>query len=148
MKKHESGRSMIEMVGVLAVMGLITAGAFVLMRSGMASQKRNRVQDEVANIATNIRTLSASLDDFSNLPKPDDFEKGGVEFLDNLEIQTTTPLGGDTRYSVTADKKQFTVYILNPSRKECYALEQVGWSEGTAQCLFDKNKAFTITYGK
>ena len=51
-KKPESGRSMIEMVGVLAVMGLISAGAFVLLRSGMSSQKRNRIQDEIGNIAS------------------------------------------------------------------------------------------------
>ena len=54
-KKHESGRSMIEMVGVLAVMGLITAAAFVLITSAMRSQKLSRADDDISALAAGVR---------------------------------------------------------------------------------------------
>ena len=38
--RQESGRSMIEMVGVLAIMGMLTAGAFVLISLGINRQKQ------------------------------------------------------------------------------------------------------------
>jgi len=56
-KKHESGRSMIEMVGVLAVMGLITAAAFVLITSAMRSQKLSRADDDISALAAGVRLL-------------------------------------------------------------------------------------------
>ena len=74
-KKRESGRSMVEMVGVLAVSGLLAAGTYVLITSAMASQKISRAQDDVANIATTIRTMSAAGPDFSNLGCADPLQK-------------------------------------------------------------------------
>ena len=68
LKNCESGRSMVEIVGVLGVMGLISVAAFVLIRSGMASQKRSRAADEVATLVASARALSAEREDFSNLP--------------------------------------------------------------------------------
>jgi len=147
-KKHESGRSMVEMVGVLAVMGLITAGAFVLLRGGMSSQKRNRVQDEIGNIASIVRTSSASLADFSNLPKSDVCKKGDPTFLANLDVQTATPFGGDTVYVVCqGEKNNFVVQIVNIDAKDCEALAQLGWAEGVAACDA-KAETFSVEYGK
>ena len=37
--RQESGRSMIEMVGVLAIMGMLTATAFALISLGINRQK-------------------------------------------------------------------------------------------------------------
>ena len=45
--KQESGRSMIEMLGVLAIMGLITVGAIGMIATAMRTQKRSAINDEV-----------------------------------------------------------------------------------------------------
>ena len=45
--KDESGRSMIEMLGVLAIMGGITVGAIGIISSAMRTQKRSTVNDDV-----------------------------------------------------------------------------------------------------
>ena len=44
--KNESGRSMIEMLGVLAIMGVITIGAIGMISTAMRTQKRSAVNDE------------------------------------------------------------------------------------------------------
>ena len=41
--KQESGRSMIEMLGVLAIMGVITVGAIEMIQLAMNTQKRRSV---------------------------------------------------------------------------------------------------------
>lgn len=59
-KKHETGRSMIEMVGVLAIMGLVTAAAFVLITSAMRSQKISRADDDISALVAGVRLLYAN----------------------------------------------------------------------------------------
>ena len=71
-KKHESGRSMIEMVGVLAVMGLITAAAFVLITSALRSQKMTRVDDDVSAIAAGVRLVYGNKQDFTSMNSSND----------------------------------------------------------------------------
>lgn len=103
-KKRESGRSMIEMVGVLAIAGLLTAGAFVLVQSGMGSQKRRRALDEINMMAQAVRSLTVESGTFDALP-------GAAETIRNhaghtlakalLKNEGTTPFGGDTYYWVT-----------------------------------------------
>ena len=55
--KYESGRSMIEMLGVLAIMGIITVGAIGMISTAMRTQKRNTVNEEVLQIVTGVRQL-------------------------------------------------------------------------------------------
>ena len=140
-KNHESGRSMVEIIGVLAVMGLITAGAFALVRSGMASQKRNRAADEIANIVSTIRTLSAGADDFSNLSKYTKDDQSGAQLLTNLRLPKVTPFGGDEKtrfYTVRWNKRypqQFSVKIVNIDRRNCRALRSSAWPDAVEKSV-------------
>ena len=45
--KYESGRSMIEMMGVLAIMGVITVAAVAAISSAKKTQKRNAFPREI-----------------------------------------------------------------------------------------------------
>ena len=65
--KQESGRSMIEMLGVLAIMGVITVGAIEMIQLAMNTQKRNTVNEEVLQIVTQVRNIHGEYDDFSNI---------------------------------------------------------------------------------
>ena len=131
-RNHESGRSMIEIVGVLAITGLLTAGAFVLINSGMASQKRNRAADEINALVTGVRSLAVEAEDFSNLPSvraSDDTNSEGAK-LARLILKTdgTTPFGSDSFYVIgksSADGDGLYVYIIgfdNVSDCEAMAL--------------------------
>ncbi len=65
--RYESGRSMIEMLGVLAIMGVITVAAITMISTAMRTQKRNTVNDEVVQIVTGVRQLLGEYDDFSHI---------------------------------------------------------------------------------
>ena len=156
-QNHElSGRSMIEIVGVLAVMGLITAGAFVLIQSGMASQKRNRASDEFANIVANVRALFAESEDVNSLPTS---VTEGTQLLSALHISSTTPFGGNTTYSVVKGTsehgsgdysfdagKYFVVKLTGLEEEDCWALVSKTWSQAFDESC--ENNVLSIYYAK
>lgn len=59
-KTDEAGRSMIEMLGVLAVIGVLSAAALFGYSKAMQKNKINKTEDEIVQIITNLRTLFAS----------------------------------------------------------------------------------------
>ena len=146
LKNCESGRSMVEIVGVLAVMGLITAGAFVLIRGGSAAQKRSRAMDDVAVIAENIRGLYAESDDFSDLT---DNDAQGTALIDALYLNTDTPFGENSKYSVikTADEDAFVVKLIGLDGKDCSALAAAAWSNSVNGATCDAG-VVSVVFGK
>ena len=67
MRVNEQGRSMIEMLGVLAIVGVLSVGGIAGYSKAMAKFKANKVIDQVTMISTNIRTLFASQRTFKGL---------------------------------------------------------------------------------
>lgn len=133
-KKTESGRSMIELIGVLAIMAIISAAAFVLIRSAMATQRRNQVVNDFMNIASGVRTLFADYDNLetvADLNSDDIFGAIGVD-PDNTPYK-------NCKYSVTLDNSDntyqtFTVWIFgtntgasNLPARDCLALKSMNW---------------------
>jgi len=161
-KKHESGRSMIEMVGVLAVMGLITAGAFVLISSAMSSQRISRVDDDVSALVQGVRMLYNTNNNFNGLT---DDAKNVLGFKD-----VKNPFGGTYTLSTTdtddtpAKNATFTIVIDNLGKTNAGVLEARKWpGGGDAACgtvstnnntttftsaACDSANAISITYGK
>ena len=138
-KKHESGRSMIEMVGVLALMGLLTAVAFLLIQSGMVSQKVARTADEINTLVGNVRGIAAEKGDFSNLPlcSNNNAKKLAAAILDPDTVNTSikAPIGGT--YAVckeTSDLTSFYVYIYSMNADDCSMMEMRSYSGGVAEC--------------
>ena len=148
-KRKESGRSMVEIVGVLAMMGLITAGAFVLIRNGMATQKRNTVIDDVSKIVTGIRTLYAEYDDLSEL------KNKGNDAMAAMEIDTKGPYE-NTVYSVdmdASDSSRFVITIKKLPAKDCVVLAAKKWPDSvpggkTSNCTSGGDYKIAITYDK
>lgn len=67
MRVNEQGRSMIEMLGVLAIVGVLSVGGIAGYSKAMAKFKANKVIDQVTMISTNIRTLYASQRTYNGL---------------------------------------------------------------------------------
>ena len=153
--KQESGRSMIEMLGVLAIMGVLTAGAVGLISRTMNLQKHNTVSDDVIQIVTNVRQLLGEYDDFSDIDNS--------KIFGAINVSSHNPYGGN--YSLAVDSsntRQFIVTVDGLTRSDCeYFLtkawrDSVGYktSDGkkggaTGNCSVDGNKNFIrITYGE
>ncbi len=67
-KETESGRTMLEMLGVLAIMGIITYGAIAGINYGMSSYKINQTYSEVQDIIQGVEDLYSWSKGYPNTP--------------------------------------------------------------------------------
>ena len=152
--RQESGRSMIEMVGVLAIMGMLTATAFALISLGINRQKQARVTDDVVTIVSGVRSLLGDYDDFSNIDNSTIFAA--------MSVSDKNPYGGNYELAVNSlNKRQFIVKITGLSKGDCEALVTKAWTDSvgyiasdhkeggaTANCVDGSENVVSITYGE
>ena len=67
MKINENGRSMIEMLGVLAIIGVLSVGGIAGYSKAMAKFRVNKSIDQISHIVANTRILFGSQNDYSGL---------------------------------------------------------------------------------
>ena len=128
--KMESGRSMIEMLGVLANMGVLTVGAIGLISTAMRTQKRNTVNEEVLQMVTGVRQLLGEYDDFSHIDNTTIFGAIGMS--------PKNPYGGTYELAVDpANYRQFVVTINGLSRNDCEYFITKAWSDSVGYLATD-----------
>ncbi len=144
--RYESGRSMIEMLGVLAIMGVITYGAIKMIGYAMRMQKQSTVNDEVYQIVVGVRQLLGEYDDFTRIDNSTIFTA--------LAMSNKNPYGGNYTVSVNpANFRQFVVTIDGLSDSECKALVTKKWTDSvdgaTGNCVsMAKDNSVSILYGE
>ncbi len=152
--KQESGRSMIEMVGVLAIMGMLTATAFALISLGINRQKQSRVTDDVVTIVSGVRSLLGDYDDFSNIDNSTIFAA--------MSVSNKNPYGGNYELAVNPyNTRQFIVKITGLSKSDCEALVTKAWTDSvgyissehkesgaTGNCADGDKNIVSIVYGE
>lgn len=67
MKQNESGRSMIEMLGVLAIIGVLSVGGIAGYSKAMNKFKVNKTVDQITQMVASTRALFAGHKDYSAL---------------------------------------------------------------------------------
>ena len=118
--KQESGRSMIEMMGVLAIMGVITVAAIAGINSAMNMQKRNTVNDEVLQMVAQVRQTFSEYDDFSNI--------NNATIFGAIGMSNQNPYGGAYEISVNpSNSRQFVISITGLSKSDCEYFVTKGW---------------------
>ncbi|MBO7042714.1 MAG: type II secretion system protein [Alphaproteobacteria bacterium] len=152
--RQESGRSMIEMVGVLAIMGMLTATAFALISLGINRQKQARVVDDVVTMVAGVRSLLGDYDDFSNIDN--------ATIFGAISVSNKNPYGGTYELSVdSSNTRQFIVKINGLTKSDCEALKTKAWTESvgyvssdhkesgaSANCVDGKENVVSIVYGE
>lgn len=153
--KYESGRSMIEMLGVLAIMGVITVGAIGMISTAMRTQKRNTVNEEVLQIVTGVRQLLGEYDDFSGI--------NNATIFGAIGISPKNTYGGTYELAVDpSNARQFVVSITGLSETDCEYFATKAWSDSvgymnsdgkqsgaTGSCNLGNGKNIVkITYGE
>ena len=152
--RQESGRSMIEMIGVLAIMMALTATAVATYNYAINMQKRSTVYENVSNIVTGVRELLKGYDDFSNIDNSTIFAA--------MSMSNKNPYGGTYELAVDpSDTRQFVVRISGLTKSDCEALKTKAWTESvgyissnhkesgaTGNCLDGNTNIISITYGE
>ena len=143
MKKvlSEKGRSMIEMLDVLAIIGVLSVGGIAGYSKAMEQYRINKAIDAIATIIANIRTLYASQGNYegvSNVARivaPDEKKVvyGAIDFTG--KSYSFMPSG----YIGSANNKNafdtFYIAISSLSPKECVALATKDWGSSSSGIL-------------
>ncbi|MBQ0012998.1 MAG: hypothetical protein KBS86_00275 [Proteobacteria bacterium] len=130
---------MIEMLGVLAIMGVITVGAIGMITSAMRMQKQSTVNDDVVMMVTSVRQLLGEYDDFSNIDNSTIFTAIGMK--------NKNPYGGNYALAVNpSNARQFIVSIDGLSKSDCKTLTTKAWTDSVngAQGECDKDTSDNI----
>jgi len=120
-KNSESGRSMIEMLGVLLIMGVITVAAVQGITAAYRSQKRTEVMDDVVKITTGVRQLLGDYDDFSGID--------GNTIFAAIGVSNKNPFGGKYSIAPEGDKRRFVVSLDGLNTSDCEYFKAKAWPD-------------------
>ncbi len=141
-KNNQSGRSMIEMLGVLAIIGVLSVGGIAGYSKAMMKFKINKTIDHVTQLSQNIRTLYARQKNYASLSHKV-IRKANLA-PDELFIDTDSDykmtnafggefvvLGGQFGLKTDGDAKDF-MFVLNKIPEEaCIELLTHDWGSNT-----------------
>ena len=146
MKTNESGRSMIEMLGVLAIIGVLSIGGISGYSKAMSVYRVNKTTDQLMQIAASTRALFAGHKKYTALTKnnkpnmalikkahlvPDDMING-----DNMEnIYGGTVLLNKANKGDRTDKA-FAVSFSFIPQSSCIELATKEWGQGRTSGLY------------
>ena len=128
------GRSMIEMLGVLAIIGVLSVGGIAGYSKAMEKFKINKTIEQVAQIATNIRTLYVQQKSFSGLNNttaiqmgvvPDDMSTSGSSGYYGQDIATV--FGGNVYILGGWNDETFAIELRNITKNACVSLATADW---------------------
>ena len=139
-KTNESGRSMIEMLGVLAIIGVLSVGGIAGYSKAMNKFKTNKVADNVSMLVANIKTLYAQQKTYNDLTNQTAVDMGVVPD----ELGTTSDLTnafngkvyiGTADSTTDGDDKAFNIVFDGLSREACITLATNDWGSGYSSGL-------------
>lgn len=150
MKDLQTGRSMLEMLGVLAIVGVLTVGGFSLVSKVNSSNQTNNVVDEISSLAAKVRTVAR---DYSS--SDGTFMKyicKGKAYPDTLECELDSNSedndacncssftgSADVSYSVAsaAYPALFTLTASNLTEEMCMTLLTTNWGSASSTGFMD-----------
>lgn len=121
--KSESGRSLIEIIGILAITGVMTASAIGIYNSIRNNQHNTIASAELRELAKNINLLMGMRGDYSGL---------SIDYLIKAGALNSgaAPIGKDWTIGVGIDPATFEIKITGLSHGECdfFAVSVPTWA--------------------
>ena len=138
-KTNESGRSMIEMLGVLAIIGVLSVGGIAGYSKAMNKFKTNQVADNVSMLVANIKTLYAQQKSYDGLTSATAVSMGVVpDELGTDGSSLTNAFNGAVYINSakgTKDDDSFYIIFNGLSREACITLATNNWGSNYSSGL-------------
>ena len=139
----QSGRSMIEMLGVLAIIGVLSVGGIAGYSKAMMKFKTNKTIDQVTQIVSNFRTLYASQKNYESIGETTVWKKAHVfpdEMWNAAGTDVENAFGGNVYVSnawkkTEGDDKAFRVEFNGIPEEACMELVTYDWGSGSSSGL-------------
>lgn len=138
MKNEQSGRSMVEMLGVLAIIGVLSVGGISGYSKAMAKFKLTKAQDQISMLLMNIRTAFSGSANFEGLNNksavqlniiPGDMLPNGIGKASNIS-QTAgvrNAFSGNVVLEATASDQHFALTFEGLGIETCTSLASSDW---------------------
>ena len=157
--ENEAGRSMIEMLGVLAIIGVLSVGGIAGYSKAMNKFKTNQVADNVSMLVANIKTLYAQQNSYTGLNNisavkmgvvPDEltgaYEAGKPAQGGNAAVAASQGLenafngkvyigAADSKGNSTSDDLAFYLIFNGLSKEACVTLATNDWGSSYSSGL-------------
>ncbi len=143
-KNEQSGRSMVEMLGVLAIIGVLSIGGISGYSKAMSKYRVNKTLDQISMLVMNIRTLYSSAVNYAGLSNKVAVQMGIIP-RDMLQSSIASAGAGsgattivnaysgrvevavDTGGGTGGDSRQFTVSYSGLPLEACVAIATADW---------------------
>ena len=151
-KSEQNGRSMVEMLGVLAIIGVLSVGGIAGYSKAMTKFKINKSMDQISMLVANIRTLFSGQRNYSGLNNanaisfgiiPGEMDGGGAVITNAFAGNVT--IGTDT-VNANADAA-FTIKYEGLGQEACVTMATSDWGSGSSSGLVDMTVSATATGG-
>ena len=140
-KDEQSGRSMVEMLGVLAIIGVLSVAGIAGYSKAMAKYKLSKTTDQVSMLVANIRTLYSGQRNYAGLTTAKAIAFGVVPSEMVISPETISnaysgkvDVGEETPESGIAGGA-FKVAFSGLGRDTCIALATSDWGSGSSSGL-------------
>ena len=156
---NENGRSMVEMLGVLAIIGVLSVGGIAGYSKAMNKYKINKTTDQVSMLVANIRTLFSSQGNYEGLNNaqaikfgvvPEDMytAAAGSAAVSNIK----NAFGGDVTIAAAGGRKEndneaFIIEYAGLSSEACVTIATGDWGSGQASGLIGISAGTAKTNG-
>lgn len=136
MRYNERGRSMIEMLGVLAIIGVLSVGGIAGYSKAMNKFKTNKVIDQINMISTNIRTLFSSQRNYNGLNNsvavnaglvPGEMYNANVASSVTADGGITNAFGGAVKIKATKNDTAYYILFEGIPASSCAAFVTTDW---------------------
>lgn len=155
-KSEQSGRSMVEMLGVLAIIGVLSVGGIAGYSKAMAKFKTSKALDQVSTTVANVRTLYSGQPNYSGLTTENAIKMGaiGAEMLSgqsptSAKVAYNAFNGEVTISAITIsgrDNAGFKLVFSGLSKEACVQMASSDWGSGSGSGLVSV-QAGTATAG-
>lgn len=132
-KKAQSGRSMIEMLGVLAIIGVLSIGGIAAYTKAMEKHNINKLLDQITRIVMQTRTTFADKPNYNDLDGPIASVIVNTALGNEKEVGIKDEYGNYQSFSVgknhMTSENVFRVDTPYMSQAACMAVLTTDWGE-------------------
>lgn len=133
MNSEQSGRSMVEMLGVLAIIGVLSVGGISGYSKAMAKFKMSKAMDQMSMLVANIRTTYASMATYNGLTTQiaRDYGLASRDMFGTAANSLVNAFGGQVYVSAVTNNGMadtaFAIVYNGLDREACMGLATADW---------------------
>ena len=147
-KTNQNGRSMIEMLGVLAIIGVLSVGGIAGYSKAMQKYRTNKMIDQITQIANGVRTLYSGQRNYAGINinvlrkakiLPESAFDGNSSGA--AAVYGITPFGGNmvieaSSKSTSRDNKAFSISLYSVPEDACIEILTQDWGDSSGLIVY------------